>query len=132
MPMKLFISQPMWAAAKSVATTHQHYLAHCHLMHQLKGKPEAMAVTLRLRKDAHAAHHIALAFLRTATLKANPQLDLSRNKHINWKDRPALQQKLNAWADGELDGLIGSFMPTDALPVTTYAVIVGPADLRWA
>ena len=114
----------MRTAAKSVAVTHAHYVEHCNVMSKLKGKPEAMAINLKQRKDAHVAYHVALAFLKTATLKHNPQLDLGQNQSITWKDRPAKQELLNTHVDAVLNQLIHEQEEQAALPEKTDHIIL--------
>ena len=110
------ITDAMRTAAKSVAMTHEHYLQHCHTMHTLKGKPEAMAVVLKQRKDAHVAYHVALEFLKEATLQANPQLDLGRDKTIHWRDRPQKQALLDQNVDAVLNKLITESLEAENNP----------------
>lgn len=119
----LTISSTMRIAAQSVATAHAHYVAHCGVMHTLKGKPQAMAAALKNRKDAHVAYHVALAFLKTSTLQANPQLDLVKNKSVHWRDRPALQTRVYVWADSELGQLIGDG--------ASHAVLAEAKEVVW-
>ena len=118
--LKLGISDVMRTAAKSVAMTHEHYQQHCDVMHKLKGKPDAMAAALTQRKEAHVAYHVALSFLKTATLKANPQL--------NQEAQPVLQAKLNRWADEQLNRLIGD----GKVPETAHQVMIPQQELEWS
>jgi len=115
----------MRTAAQGVALTHAHYLEHCHIMPKLKGKPEAMAVALTQRKEAHQAYHLALIFLKTATLKANPQFGVIPDMQ--------LQERLNQWIDGQLNQLIhATSIAAQSKDETQHRITMKPEELRWS
>lgn len=121
--IQLTITSNMRTAAQGVAVTHQHYMGHCHIMPKLKGKPEAMAITLTQRKEAHRAYHLALGFLKAATLKANPQFG-----NI---PEPRLQERLNQWLDTQLNQLIRE-TGQQSVEITEHWVMRAPQEWRWA
>ncbi len=120
----MHITDQMRIAAKGVAASHTQYRHACEVMHTLKGDPQAMAASLKKRKDAHAAYHIALKFLKVATLKANPQFEEDRSG--------VLQQKIEAWIDGQLNRLIAEEADekSDQNEVV-HRIVLPEEEIRW-
>lgn len=119
----IIITDKMRIAAKSVSVAHEHYVENCHIMSSLKGKPDAMKVAIGERKKAHVAYHLALGFLKEATIQANPVF-----RNIDDKDS---EEAIYNWADAQLGKLIVDSAEKKPIEATDHRVLREPEDWRW-
>lgn len=116
----LHITNTMQTAAKAVTVSHQHYVENCTIMSQLKGKPDAMVVAIQERKKAHAAYHMALGFLREATIQANSSLQALASHPQSVSVAEQVDTQLNALIYKGVDG-----------DVYDHRIIRENEDWRW-
>lgn len=112
------ISPSMRSAANAVAACYHAYQQSCFDLPKTKGVAKIQALLLAQR-ERKSAYQLALQFLATATLKANPAYDVAARAGLSAEQINELSPLITHYVDTRLNTLIQQEIAANPLIVNT-------------